>query len=269
MNISGADMNVHSTMLRAICKSKERIRLMNYLIYRLNSTHQFHLHIILRGNDKGTGSRWKSAIEKTECAQLRGVIKVISRIDNVDSLTADERQHQTRNELLDYFRIYRSNQDTHIFTKMSTLGNSRPMPMVLRSEPVPPPTIFRPSRNNAVAEKLCPNTRSTPATISGSPLGNRKPPATPSSVINSSGLKNNDLMVFKTRMQRSPKQRRCLLNCSAGQVSGHSGGLRLTSSRFFMILLISMSTKPTGLRMANEMGAMRYRYEAYSGCTSL
>lgn len=148
---------------------------------------------------------------------------------------------------------------THILTNMSTLGSSRPMPMVLRSEPVPPPTIFSPSKNNAVAEKLCPKTRNTLATISGRPLGKRKPPATPSSVINSSGLKNSDLMVVRTRIVRSPRQRRCLLNCSAGQVSGHSGGLRLTSSRFLIILLISISTKPTGLSMASEMGAMRYR----------
>jgi len=38
-----------------------------------------------------------------------------------------------------------------------------------------------------------------------------------------------------------------------------------TSSLFLIILDISMSTRPMGFRIASEIGAIRYRYEAYSG----
>lgn len=101
------------------------------------------------------------------------------------------------------------------------------MPGNKNSEPfneLPCPTIFKPSKNKDVAANDSPKTLKTLAITSGKPLGNIKEPATPKRVINSNGLKNNDLMVFKIIKDLSFKQRLRLAICSAEQVSGHKGG---------------------------------------------
>lgn len=112
------------------------------------------------------------------------------------------------------------NQATHILTKINMPGNKKPEP---RSD-LPCPTILRPNKNSAVAEKDEPKTRNTLAIISGKPLGKTNANPTPSMVMSSIGLKKSDLTMLKNTIYFSLKQRVCLAICSAGHVSGQSGG---------------------------------------------
>lgn len=83
---------------------------------------------------------------------------------------------------------------TSSFTRIRIPGRMKPGPWRVAAFP----TIRKPSKNSAVAEKESPRTRRKLERKTGSPLRKICPPTTPSTVISSTGLRKIDSIIFIT-----------------------------------------------------------------------
>lgn len=87
----GRDESTENHAASHLCKQTKNIQLIDATVGDFHSNYQFNLYVVLSGDHKSAGGSWEGAVEKAKSAQFGGLIEVLARLHDVDSLADYQR----------------------------------------------------------------------------------------------------------------------------------------------------------------------------------